>query len=131
VARKDNTSEETLLGPDLHRGTSDPCEYEPGAPEETCRVPLSEVLALARSRDGEDPDASKGPVPTRVQASPYSPRSGRNPPRQHGLRAVSQRAEPDVRPMRLCSLCIYYGEDAPPATTLIGDAPSQHLMCPV
>jgi hypothetical protein len=44
---------------------------------------------------------------------------------------VSQRAEPDERPMRLCSLCIYCGEDAPPATTLTGDAPSQHLMHPV
>jgi hypothetical protein len=33
--------------------------------------------------------------------------------------------------MRLCSLCIYYREDAPPATTLTGDTPSQHLMCPV
>jgi hypothetical protein len=128
VARKDNTSEEIPLGPDLQRGTLDPCEYEPGAPEETCWVPLSEVRALARSRDGEDPSASKGPVPTRVPASPYAPRSGRNPPRQHGLRSVSQRAEPDVRPMRLCSLCIYCGEDAPPATTLTGDAPSQHLM---
>jgi hypothetical protein len=43
----------------------------------------------------------------------------------------SQRVEPDVRPIRLCSLCIYCGEDAPPATTLTGDAPSQHLMCSV
>jgi hypothetical protein len=33
--------------------------------------------------------------------------------------------------MRLCSLCIYCGEDVPPATTLTGDAPSQHLMRPV
>jgi hypothetical protein len=33
--------------------------------------------------------------------------------------------------MRLCSLCIYCGEDAPPTTTLTGDAPSQHLMRPV
>jgi hypothetical protein len=33
--------------------------------------------------------------------------------------------------MRLCSLCIYCGEDAPPATTLTCDAPSQHLMCHV
>jgi hypothetical protein len=33
--------------------------------------------------------------------------------------------------MRLCSLCFYCGEDAPPATTLIGDVPSQHLMRPV
>jgi hypothetical protein len=30
-----------------------------------------------------------------------------------------------------CSLCIYCGEDAPPATTLTGDVPSQHLMCHV
>jgi hypothetical protein len=44
---------------------------------------------------------------------------------------ISQRAEPDVRPIRLCSLCIYCGEDAPPATTLSRDAPSQHLMRPV
>jgi hypothetical protein len=46
-------------------------------------------------------------------------------------RNVSQRAEPDVRPIWLCSLCIYCGKDAPPATTLMGDAPSQHLMRPV
>jgi hypothetical protein len=46
-------------------------------------------------------------------------------------RNESQRVEPDVRPIRLCSLCIYCGEDAPPATTLTGDAPSQHLMRPV
>jgi hypothetical protein len=44
---------------------------------------------------------------------------------------ISQQAEPDIRLVRLCSLCIYCGEDAPPATTLMGDAPSQHLMCPV
>jgi hypothetical protein len=46
-------------------------------------------------------------------------------------RNVSQQAEPDVRPIWLCSLCIYCGKDVPPATTLTGDAPSQHLMCPV
>jgi hypothetical protein len=46
-------------------------------------------------------------------------------------RDISQRAEPDVRPIRLCSLCIYCGEDASPATTLTGDTPSQHLMRPV
>jgi hypothetical protein len=39
VARKDNTSQEAPLGSDLPRGTPDPCEYELGAPEETCRVP--------------------------------------------------------------------------------------------
>jgi hypothetical protein len=39
--------------------------------------------------------------------------------------------EPDVWPLKPCSLCIYCGEDAPPATTLTGDVPSQHLMHPV
>jgi hypothetical protein len=43
---------------------------------------------------------------------------------------VSQRAEPNVRPIQLCSLCIYCGEDVPPATTLMDDAPSQHLIRP-
>jgi hypothetical protein len=74
VARMDNTSQEAPLGPDLHIRTPDPYEYESGAPEETCRGSPSEVRALARSRDGEDPGTSKGPVPTRVQALPYAPR---------------------------------------------------------
>jgi hypothetical protein len=51
--------------------------------------PLSEVRALVGSQEGEDPDTSKGPMPTRVQALPYAPRSGRNPPRQHGLWPVT------------------------------------------
>jgi hypothetical protein len=89
VARKDNTSQEASLGPDLHRGTPDPCEYESGAPEETRRVPPSKVRALARSQDGEDPDTSRCPVPTRVQALPYAPRSGENPPRPRGLWLVT------------------------------------------
>ena len=46
-------------------------------------------------------------------------------------RDISQRAEPDVRPIQPCSLGIYCGEDAPPATTLTGDVPSQHLMRPI
>jgi hypothetical protein len=33
--------------------------------------------------------------------------------------------------MKPCSLCIYYGEDAPPATMLTGGVPSQHLTRPV
>jgi hypothetical protein len=43
-------------------------------------------------------------------------------------RDISQRAEPGVRPIKPCSLCIYCGEDVPPATMLTGDMPSQHLM---
>jgi hypothetical protein len=89
MARKDNTSQEAPLGLNLRRGAPNPCEHEPGALEETCRVPPSEVRALAGSRDGEDPDTSKGPVPTRVQALPCAPRSGENPPRPRGLWPVT------------------------------------------
>jgi hypothetical protein len=46
-------------------------------------------------------------------------------------RDISQRVEPDVKPIKPCSLCIYCGEDTPYATTLTGNVPSQHLMCPV
>jgi hypothetical protein len=44
-------------------------------------------------------------------------------------RDISRRAEPDVRPLKPRGLCIYCGEDAPPATILTDDVPSQHLMC--
>jgi hypothetical protein len=43
------------------------------------QVPPSNVRALARSQNGEDPGLSKGPALTRVQALPYAPRSGRDP----------------------------------------------------
>jgi hypothetical protein len=46
-------------------------------------------------------------------------------------RDISRRAEPDVRPLKPRGLCIYCREDAPPATILTDDVPSQHLMCPV
>jgi hypothetical protein len=43
------------------------------------QVPLSKVQALARSRDGEDPDMSKGPMLAHVQSMPYAPCSGGDP----------------------------------------------------
>jgi hypothetical protein len=46
-------------------------------------------------------------------------------------RDISRRAEPNVRPLEPSGLCIYYGEDMPPATMLTDDVPSQHLMRPV
>jgi hypothetical protein len=46
-------------------------------------------------------------------------------------RDISQRAEPYVRPLKPRGLCIYCGEDAPPATMLTDDVPSRHLMRPV
>ena len=96
MARKDNTSQEAPLGPDLRRGTQDPCEYVSGAPEETRRVPQGEVRALARSQDGEDPDTGKGPAPTCVQALPDAPRSGGDPPRPRGLWPVTQANGPSL-----------------------------------
>jgi hypothetical protein len=86
------------------------------------QVPLSKVRALARYRDGEDPGMSKGPVLARVQALPYTWLVARD---------GSQWAKPDVRPPKPRNLCIYCGEDAPPATTLTGDVSSQHLIRPV
>jgi hypothetical protein len=65
---------------------------------------------------------SKGPVLARVQALPYAWLVARD---------SSQRAEPDVRPLKPRNLCIYCREDAPPATMLTGDVPSQHLIRPV
>jgi hypothetical protein len=89
VTRKGDTSQEAPLGPDLRRGIPDPCKHEPGTPVETCQVPLSEVRALAGSRERKDPDTSKGPELTRVQALSYAPRSGRNPPRSRALWPVT------------------------------------------
>jgi hypothetical protein len=53
------------------------------------QVPPSKVRALARSRDGEDPDMSKGPVLARVQALHYAPRSGGDPLLPRGLWLVT------------------------------------------
>jgi hypothetical protein len=47
------------------------------------------------------------------------------------VRDISQRAEPDVRPLKPRALCIYCGEDVSPATMLTSDVPSRHLMRPV
>jgi hypothetical protein len=69
---------------------------------------------------------SRGPVLTCVQALLFTSRSGGDP--LLVAHDISHRAEPDVKP---CSPCIYRGEDAPPATVLTGDVPSQYLMCPI
>jgi hypothetical protein len=53
------------------------------------QVSPSKVRALARSRDGEDPDMSKGPVLTRVQALPYAPHSREDPLLPRGLWPVT------------------------------------------
>jgi hypothetical protein len=124
----------STLDLDLLRGTPDPYAYKSGAPKKARRAPLEdpnpppgEVRALARSRDEKDPAMSKGPVLARVQAFPVL----LTITAWLVAHDVSRRAELDVKPMKPCSLCIYCGEDALPATTLTGGVPSQHLMCPV
>jgi hypothetical protein len=53
------------------------------------QVSPSKVRATTRSRGGEDPGMSKGPVLARVQALPYAPRSGGDPLLPRGLWPVT------------------------------------------
>jgi hypothetical protein len=83
------------------------------------QIPLRKVQATTRSRDRGDLGISKGPVLTRVRPYPVRLRSPLRwrPAAAAWLvaRDISQRAEPDVRPLKPHGLCIYCGEDAPPA----------------
>jgi hypothetical protein len=70
------------MGLDL-QGTPDPCTNGSGISQEgmpghsnKLRAPPSKVRVLARSRDKEDPSMGKGPMPARVEAMPYTSRSG-------------------------------------------------------
>jgi hypothetical protein len=53
------------------------------------QVPPSKVWATTRSRGGEDPGMSKGPVLACGQALPYAPRSGGDPLLPRGLWPVT------------------------------------------
>jgi hypothetical protein len=106
------------VSPDPHQRTPDPYTYKSGA--------SGQVRTSAGSRDGEDPGMSRGPVLTRTWALPFTSRSGGDP--LLVAHDISYRAEPDVKS---CSPSIYWRKDAPPATALTSDVPSQHLMCPV
>jgi hypothetical protein len=53
------------------------------------QVPSSKVRTTTRSRDGEDPDMSKGLVLARVKALPCAPRSGGEPLLPRGLWPVT------------------------------------------
>jgi hypothetical protein len=96
VARKDNTSQYASLGPDLLRRTPDPYTYKSKSSQECMSGPLggpqappSKVRTLARSRDKEDPGMSRGSVLARVQALPYTSRSGGDPLLPRGLWPVT------------------------------------------
>jgi hypothetical protein len=104
--------------PDPLRRTLDPYTYKSGA--------SGYVRTSAGSRNEEDPGMSRGPVLTCVRALPSTSCSGGDP--LLVAHDISYRVEPDVKS---CSPCIYWGEDAPPATAQTGDVPSQYLMRPV
>jgi hypothetical protein len=96
VGKKDNTSQYASLGPDLRRRTPDPYTYKSMSSQEGILGPLggpqappSKVRTLARSRDEEDPSMSRGPVLARVQALPYTSRSGGDPLLPRGLWPVT------------------------------------------
>jgi hypothetical protein len=58
--------------------------------------PPSKVRTSARSQDEEDPGVNRGPVLTRVQALPFTSRSGGDP--LLVAHDISHRAKPDVKP---------------------------------
>jgi hypothetical protein len=114
-------------GPGLPRRHVGSLGWAPGHP--------SKVRTTTRSRDKGNPGMSRGPV---LNVSRPCPACLRSPLRWRPAAAawlvardISQRAEPDVRSLKPHGLCIYSGEDAPPATMLTDDVPSQHLMRPV
>jgi hypothetical protein len=69
---------------------------------------------------------SRGSVLTCVWALPFTSRSGGDP--LLVAHDISYRTEPDVKS---CNPCIYWRKNAPPATALTGDVPSQYLMRPI
>jgi hypothetical protein len=101
------------------------------------QIPPSKVWATTRSRDRGYPSMSMGPVLTRVRPYPVRLRSPLRwrPAAATWLvaRDISQRAEPDVRPLKPRGLCIYCWEDVPPAHPADGwCAPSAfNAFCPL
>jgi hypothetical protein len=96
------------------------------------QIPPSKVRATTRSRDRGYPGISKGQVLTRVRPYPVRLRS---PLRQRPVvvawlvaRDISQRAEPDVRPLSRAVSAFIAERTRRLPTLLTGDVPPQHLM---
>jgi hypothetical protein len=81
VARKDDTSQDVSVGPDLRKEALDPCMHNPDppitvrdsqvnmlGPLDGVQIPPSKVQATTRFWDRGYPGVSKGTVLTRVQA---------------------------------------------------------------
>jgi hypothetical protein len=117
------------------RGSAGPLYAQPGppimvrdsqvsmsGPLDGVQIPPSKDRATTRSRDRGYPGISKGPILTRVRPYPMRLRSPlrRRPAAAAWLvaRDISRWAEPDVRPLKPHGLCIYCGEDAPPAHSI-------------
>jgi hypothetical protein len=93
--------QEKATHPSMYRGVRTSTEGHQ-TPIRISLKPPSKVRTSARSRNGEDPGVSRGPVLTRVQALPFTSHSGGDP--LLVTHDISHRAEPNVEP---CSLCIY------------------------
>jgi hypothetical protein len=103
-------------------------------PLDGVQIPPSKVRATTRSRDRGHPGVSKGLVLTRVQAlCACAPRSGGDPMLGTWLvaRDISQRAEPDVRPLGRTVSAFITERTHRLSTLLTCDVPPQHLMRPV
>jgi hypothetical protein len=104
-------------------------------PLDGVQIPPSKVQATTRSRDRGYPGISKGPVLTRVKPYPVRLRSPlrRRPAATACLvaRDISQRVEPDVRPLSRVVSAFIAERTCRLPTLLIGDVPPQHLMRPV
>jgi hypothetical protein len=104
-------------------------------PLDGVQIPPSKVRATTRSRDRGYPGISKGPVLTRVRPYPMRLRSPlrRRPAAAAWLVApdISQRAEPDVRPLGHAVFAFIVERMRCMSTLLTSDVPPQHLMRPV
>jgi hypothetical protein len=104
-------------------------------PLDRVQIPPSKVRATTRTRDRGYPGISKGPVLTHV--GPYHVRLrsplGRRPAAAAWLvaRDISQRAEPDVRPLGRAVSAFIAERTRRLSTLLTGDVSPQHLMRPV
>jgi hypothetical protein len=104
-------------------------------PLDRVQIPPSKVRATTRSRDRGYPGISKGPVRTRVRPYPVRLRSPLRwrPAAAAWLvaRDISQRAEPDVRPLGRTVSAFIADRTRRLSTLLTGNVPPQHLMHPV
>jgi hypothetical protein len=104
-------------------------------PLDGIRIPPNKVQATTRSWDRGYPGISKGPVLTRVRPYPVRLRSPlrRRPAASTWLvaRDISQRGEPDVRPLGRAVSAFIAERTRHLSTLLTGDVSPQHLICPV